>query len=170
MPREGGRKSGPGSQETCLAMSSCVRPGCAGCMRDDRLRRRVGVVAAGNSMRLGQTVSPADPGSWNLNREAVMRSNRILLSFILLGCLTPVAQADDIGEAVVITATRTPQPVEKTGESISVITADDLKIQQIVSLANVLQQTPGLIAVRNGGLGQNATVSVRGAEAGQTLV
>ncbi|MFL5238488.1 MAG: TonB-dependent receptor plug domain-containing protein [Rhizomicrobium sp.] len=99
-----------------------------------------------------------------------MRSNRILLSFILLGCLTPVAQADDIGEAVVITATRTPQPVEKTGESISVITADDLKIQQIVSLADVLQQTPGLIAVRNGGLGQNATVSIRGAEAGQTLV
>jgi vitamin B12 transporter len=109
-------------------------------------------------------------GSWNLDQEAVMRSSWIVLFSVLLGCLTPVARADGAGEAVVVTATRTPQPAEKTGESISVITADDLKIQQIVSLADILQQTPGLIAVRNGGLGQNATVSIRGAEAGQTLV
>jgi|tagenome__1003787_1003787.scaffolds.fasta_scaffold20967877_2 vitamin B12 transporter len=99
-----------------------------------------------------------------------MRSNWILLSLALLGTLTSVARADDAGESVVVTATRTPQPAEKTGESISIITARDLKTQQIVSLTDVLQQIPGLIAVRNGGLGQNATVSIRAAEAGQTLV
>jgi len=80
------------------------------------------------------------------------------------------AYADEAAESVVVTATRTLQPAEKTGESISVITSDELEQQQIVSLTDILSETPGLIAVRNGGLGQNATVSLRGAEAGQTLV
>ena len=54
------------------------------------------------------------------------------------------ALADDWPEAVVVTATRTPQPVEKTGDSISIITDSDLEAQQIVSVADALQQTPGL--------------------------
>jgi vitamin B12 transporter len=82
----------------------------------------------------------------------------------------PTSHADESSESVVVTATRTPQPPEKTGESISVITSDELEQQQIVSLSDILSETPGLTAVRNGGLGQNATVSIRGAEAGQTLV
>ncbi|HEX3944616.1 MAG TPA: TonB-dependent receptor [Rhizomicrobium sp.] len=93
-----------------------------------------------------------------------------LLFFIPFLTNVPTARADESGESVVVTATRTPQPVQKTGESISVITSDQLEQQQIVSLTDILSEVPGLIAVRNGGLGQNATVSLRGAEAGQTLV
>jgi vitamin B12 transporter len=131
----------------------------------------LGVVVAG-LMRFSPTLRT---DSWNLDQEAVMRSNWVLLSLALLslallGTLTRVARAEDAGESVVITATRTLQPADKTGESISVITASDLNTQQIISLTDILQQTPGLIAVRNGGVGQNATVSIRGAEAGQTLV
>ena len=47
-------------------------------------------------------------------------------------------------ESVVVTATRTPQPAEKTGKSISVITSDELEQQQIVSLTDILSETPGL--------------------------
>jgi len=73
-------------------------------------------------------------------------------------------------ESVVVTATRTPQPLELTGSSLSVIPADNLRTQQIDALSDALGQTPGLTVVRNGGVGQNAGVLMRGAEAGQTLV
>jgi vitamin B12 transporter len=100
------------------------------------------------------------------------------LSFVSLSCfclsvLAAAAEsacASDNTEDVVVTATRTAEPVEKTGESVSVITAEQLAAQQIVFVGDALQETPGLVLVRNGGLGQNATISLRGAEAGQTLV
>ncbi len=72
-------------------------------------------------------------------------------------------------ETVVVTATRTPQPLEVTGTSMSVITADELKTQQTVVVTDILAETPGLTVVRNGGPGQTTTISIRGAEAGQTL-
>src|SRR5947209_2583451 len=92
----------------------------------------------------------------------------ITFSLLLSATLTPPARAED--ETVVVTATRTLQPIYKTAESVSVITAGDLEQQHILSLPDMLQEIPGLSVVRNGGLGQNATVSIRGAEAGQTLV
>jgi vitamin B12 transporter len=83
----------------------------------------------------------------------------------------PRAFADSTSdETVVVTATRTPQPAEKTGESISVITADDLKNQQTVVLSDALALTPGLAVNRDGEVGQPTSVELRGAESGQTLV
>ena len=73
-------------------------------------------------------------------------------------------------ETIVVTATRTPQPLDKTGASISVITAEDLKTQQIDVVTDILAETPGLTVNRNGGTGQTTSVSIRGAETGQTLV
>ncbi len=81
-----------------------------------------------------------------------------------------VVIADYRTETVVVSATRTEQPLAVTGASVSVITADDLKTQQTVLLTDILKQTPSLVVVRNGGLGQPASVSLRGGAAGQTIV
>lgn len=97
----------------------------------------------------------------------------VSLSCFCLSVLAAAAEsacAGDSTEDIVVTATRTAEPVEKTGESVSVITAEQLAAQQIVFVGDALQETPGLLLIRNGGLGQNTTVSLRGAEAGQTLV
>ena len=96
--------------------------------------------------------------------------NRFLFSLPLLFSVVPAAQAAEDIETVVVTATRTPQPVERTGESVSVITSQDLQLQQSVAVYDALALTPSSIVVRNGGMGQNATVSLRGAEVGQSLV
>jgi vitamin B12 transporter len=82
------------------------------------------------------------------------------------------AFADDNSdiEQVVVTATRTEQPAAKTGESISVITDQDLQATQKNVVSDALAQTPGVIIVRGGGVGQTATVSLRGAEAGQSVL
>lgn len=100
-----------------------------------------------------------------------MRSQSLLISSLAVFLLTlsPV-RADDDPESVVVTATRTPQPAAKTGESISIITGEELQERQILPLADALEETPGTTVVRNGGVGQNATLSIRGAEAGQSLV
>ncbi|HTT99600.1 MAG TPA: TonB-dependent receptor [Rhizomicrobium sp.] len=97
---------------------------------------------------------------------------KALLATTALFALTAPAFADDDAtpETVVVTATRTPQPIEKTGSSISVITAADLKVQQTDVLTDILAETPGLTVNRNGGVGQPTSISLRGAETGQTVV
>lgn len=100
-----------------------------------------------------------------------MRTSSILIVGALLSLAAgPSPGLADDPETVVITATRTPEPIAKTGESISVISAEQLAQQQIVSVGDALQETPGVVVTRNGGIGQNATVSIRGAEVGQSLV
>jgi vitamin B12 transporter len=104
--------------------------------------------------------------SWSSNQENVMR--KLLLSSISLLVFTSASFADGT-ETVVVTATRTPQPASVTGVSIDVITAKDLETRQIDVVTDILQATPGLMVNRNGGVGQLSTVSLRGAEAGQTV-
>ncbi|MGH9810565.1 MAG: TonB-dependent receptor, partial [Terriglobia bacterium] len=110
-------------------------------------------------------------GSWIYNRENLMR--HILLSSAALAAFiaTAPASADSqIPEQVVVTATRTPQPADVTGESTSVIDSHDLHSLQTVVLSDALSLEPGVIFNRNGGVGGTTTVSLRGAEVGQTEV
>ena len=92
-------------------------------------------------------------------------------SAVLIASLaTGATDASSTPETVVVTATRTPQPLEVTGTSMSVITGEDIETQQIDIVSGALAQTPGLTVVRNGGPGQPTNILMRGAEAGQTLV
>jgi len=71
---------------------------------------------------------------------------------------------------VVVTATRTAQPLDKTGSAMSVISGTDIETQQQSFVSDVLAQTPGLSIARNGGPGQTASLFIRGAEAGESLL
>jgi vitamin B12 transporter len=104
------------------------------------------------------------------SQEKVMHKSLLLVAALtaLFGSSLP-ASAQPV-ETIVVSATRTEQPAEKTGASITVFTADDLKTQQTVALVDILKQTPSLVINRNGGLGQPASISLRGGEAGQTVV
>ncbi len=73
-------------------------------------------------------------------------------------------------ELITVSATRTEQMIDVTGASVTVLLSGDLKTQQTVALTDILKQVPTLVVTRNGGLGQPASVSLRGAEAGQTVV
>ncbi len=98
---------------------------------------------------------------------------KTLISSVALVSVLPVpASALSIvpDETVVVTATRTPQPVDLTGASVSIITAKDLETQQLVTVSDALAQTPGSTIIREGGIGQVTTDSIRGAETGQNLV
>ncbi len=76
---------------------------------------------------------------------------------------------DDLNP-VVVTATRTAQPLDRTGSAMSVISAEDLATQQTLFVSDALAQTPGLSVTRNGGPGQTTSLYIRGAEAGESLL
>jgi vitamin B12 transporter len=102
------------------------------------------------------------------NQENVMQKSLLSSSVALIAVLTPAFASGT--ETVVVTATRTPQPLEVTGTSMSVVTAQDIDTQQIDIVSDALAETPGFTVVRNGGVGQPTNILMRGAEAGQTLV
>ncbi|HEY1632967.1 MAG TPA: TonB-dependent receptor [Rhizomicrobium sp.] len=93
-----------------------------------------------------------------------------ILATTLLATGLPATGALADPEIVVVTATRTLQPAVKTGESISVIPDSELKTFQFGPVSDALQFTPGVAVNRNGPMGQTTTISLRGAESGQTVV
>lgn len=71
-------------------------------------------------------------------------------------------------DPVVVTATRTPQPLATVGSSVAVFTAEDFSREQIDSLAQVLAGSAAPVAV-SGAPGAVASLFLRGADSDQTL-
>ena len=77
--------------------------------------------------------------------------------------------ATEVGEVVVV-AGRRPQLLDQVGQSVTVLTADQLRLDQEPVVSDVLARTPGVTFTRNGGPGETTSVRIRGAEADQTVV
>lgn len=73
-------------------------------------------------------------------------------------------------DTLTVTATRLEIPWRTLGSSLTVLTEEDLKARQIYTVADALRSVPGLDVVRTGGLGQQTSVFLRGANSNQTLV
>lgn len=82
---------------------------------------------------------------------------------------TPAPPAGDEAGTVVVTANRTPQPIERVGSSVSVVTAAELERRQTQIVSDVLRTLPGVTVARNGGIGGTTSVFIRGAESEQTV-
>ena len=79
------------------------------------------------------------------------------------------AGANGVAE-LVVTATRTAQPIEKVGASVTVLTQPAIEASQAISVTELLVQTPGVAYARNGGPGTAASLYIRGAETQHTVV
>ncbi|PIB92106.1 TonB-dependent siderophore receptor [Caulobacter sp. FWC2] len=71
---------------------------------------------------------------------------------------------------LIVTATRTAQPVEKVGASVTVLTQAAIEASQAISVTELLAQTPGVSFTRNGGPGTATSLNIRGAETQHTVV
>lgn len=80
----------------------------------------------------------------------------------------PVTVAS-VGE-LVVTANRSPTEIERIGQSLTVLTAEDIRGSQAVDVSTLLAQTAGVSFSRNGGVGGSTSLRIRGAETDQTLV
>jgi vitamin B12 transporter len=85
-----------------------------------------------------------------------------------------VASADqpDVIETreVVVSATKTPVPVSRVTSAVEVITAEDMKKQNLRTVVDALRLAQGLAVFSNGGPGTTSTVRIRGGTDTQTLV
>ncbi|HET9628722.1 MAG TPA: TonB-dependent receptor [Novosphingobium sp.] len=93
----------------------------------------------------------------------------LILSASLLTATPAVADEASPGD-IVVTATRLPQPLGKIGQSISVVTRDEITRWQATQAIDVLTRLPGVSVATSGGFGQPASVFVRGADNSQSLV
>ena len=124
-----------------------------------------------------------------LRHSSFKSAKSILLMTASAGCLAasplalPMALAqdapapDEAGSAaatalqgVVITANRSAKPAAQVGQSVTVLTTADLRHDQETSVSDILDRTPGVSVIRNGGPGEPTSVSIRGADSDQTLV
>lgn len=71
---------------------------------------------------------------------------------------------------LVVTATRSLQPIEKIGASVTVLTPEAIKASQAISAVELLAQTPSVTFSRNGGVGSATSLYIRGAETQHTVV
>ena len=76
---------------------------------------------------------------------------------------------DELGETVV-TATRTPVPLDSVGAPVIVITRNDIERSLASDVSELLQQQAGLEISRAGGRGQTTSLFTRGTESNHTVV
>ncbi len=82
---------------------------------------------------------------------------------------SPAFAADQL-EEVVVTASRTEQPISEVIGSVTVITRDEIEKRQAQSLQELLRGELGVDISNNGGLGQDTSIFMRGANSTQTLI
>ena len=82
------------------------------------------------------------------------------------------AQADESGnpDEIVVVATRTPQSLDKVGNSVTVLDQQQIQDSQRIDLTSLLATTPGITFSRTGGPGNVTSVNIRGADADHTLI
>ncbi|WP_254062998.1 TonB-dependent siderophore receptor [Caulobacter sp. S45] len=80
------------------------------------------------------------------------------------------AAAANAVQEVVVTANRSPMPIDQVGQSVTVLTAPQIKADQETIVSDILARTPGVSFSRNGGPGGTTSVYIRGAESDQTVV
>lgn len=86
-----------------------------------------------------------------------------------LAISTP-ALAEEVGDPIVVTATRTEMPLSQIGQPVSVVTRADIERIQAVQAVDVLARLPGVSISSAGGFGHPTSVFIRGAENAQSLV
>ncbi len=96
-----------------------------------------------------------------------------ILTAALTGLLIGVAWAQEkvipLSE-VVVTATRTKTPRSQLTKAVTVITKEEIEERQLITVEQALREVPSLNVVRQGSIGSQTSVFLRGANSDQTLV
>ena len=92
----------------------------------------------------------------------------ILLTATMLS--PAIAHADKGDDAtIIVAANRDETPLSQVGQSVTIITTEDIKRRQAVAVVDLLRTVPGVIFTRNGGIGTSTSVNIRGADSDQTV-
>lgn len=99
-----------------------------------------------------------------------MYKNHLTMAAFLLGVTTIVSAAETTAP-IIITATRTSQTTDETLASVTVIERKEIEQSQANSVVELIQsRTVGVDLSRNGGLGTNTSLLLRGTNSNHVLV
>ena len=87
---------------------------------------------------------------------------------VFLSSLSVTTLADPL--SIFVTASRTAETVDETLVPVSQITRADIERTGVATVADALSTVPGVIVTRNGGVGQNTSVFLRGTESDHVMV
>lgn len=89
---------------------------------------------------------------------------------VLLASSAVAAQAQTSSDTLLVTATRTAQTADQALASVSVIDRAEIERKQAQTVTELLESTPGLTLINNGGRGKATSISLRGTSSGHVLV
>ena len=182
--REGRTRCRPGSQETCLSLFV---------LRADGVFRAIEGLFSSRDDVLGVVRGGGHPSTPVAYVPVFVRGYDVKTSYLillpLLSCTAPAfAQTDQTvptgaaaqsaagleeatkaGSDIVVTANRTATPIDRVGQSVTVIDTATIERRQAATVSDLLLQTPGVTVARNGGVGTTTSLSIRGAESDQTV-
>lgn len=78
--------------------------------------------------------------------------------------------AQSLTDEIVVVATRSPQNIEKIGNSVTVLDEQTIRESQSTDVSQLLATTPGITFSRSGGPGNSTSINIRGADSDHTLV
>ncbi len=84
--------------------------------------------------------------------------------------LSPAAWGQQQLPQVVVTAARAPEPEDQSFFSVTVLTRADIEARQVQSVQDLLADLAGVNIDQSGGLGQQSSVFIRGADSDHTLL
>jgi len=96
-------------------------------------------------------------------------ASRIALA-VSAACASHAVLAQDDLDETIVTATRTPRPLDSVGTPVIVISRNDIERSLATDVSELLQQQAGLEVARNGGPGQTTSLFTRGTESNHTVV
>ena len=103
-------------------------------------------------------------------KKKLLYLTSVFFLFSLAETIMANETATSMGE-MLVTATRTEISLDKIGgNSVTVITSEEIQAKQQNSVADLLRGIPGIDLVSNGGPGTETTVFTRGADSKNTLV
>ncbi len=91
-----------------------------------------------------------------------------MLPMAALAQQTPSSVSND--EMMVVTASRFEQPIGNVIAPVSVVSREEIEQSQAKTLTDILRRLPGAEVTVNGGIGQNASLFLRGTNSNHTLV
>lgn len=98
-----------------------------------------------------------------------MRRLILLAATVLSTALPAFAQTPDLPETIV-TGTRVPTPAERVPAATTIITRQQIEERGYQTLVEALRSVPGFTIVQSGGIGQQASGFLRGANSNQVAV
>ncbi len=98
------------------------------------------------------------------------RTVRLLALFLVVSGVSGAQQLPSFHDQVVVTATGDEQPVDGIAAACTVISAAEMRLLGITSVADALRWVPGVVVLRSGGEGGVTSLFTRGTASTQTLV